>query len=464
MRNEILMAAMVVGVCAVAEGRAQGWVDRTTATGPAPSSSNCMCYDPVRGYVMLATNVSSGAQIWTWDGSAWTPRAVPLMRGITSLVWHASTSQLLALGYETSSFGLLPAFQAWDGQTWTPQPTPPSLPSTNVGFDPVRQETVLYTGTSSVAVWDGSTWFTRSVSLPAVPLQAASGGMSFDPIANRLVLVGQSSFSSGGSSVYQPYFFEWSGSGWIQRLPAQRPDWPGAIATDTLRQRVVLFDGDWLNLQPNHTWTLQNGVLLRLSLSVEPMLRRNAAMAFDPVRGKCVLFGGMNPSGASLGDTWEFDLGPVASFGTFGSGCSGSRGVPSLAALSGSVPRVGTTFQARVSNLPWTGAAFLALGLSNTTYTTTPLPLDLGFLGAPGCSLLTSIEEVQPLVNVLARHRHLVVPSAAAGRAAVLHAGAAARSQRQPAGLQCQQRRRGRDRPVGRRSLSCVKLFPAGEP
>lgn len=183
--------------------------------------------------------------------------------------------------------------------------------------------------------------------------------------------------------------------------PPQRPDWPGAIATDTLRQRVVLFDGDWLNLQPNHTWTLQNGVLLRLSLSVEPMLRRNAAMAFDPVRGKCVLFGGMNPSGASLGDTWEFDLGPVASFGTFGSGCSGSRGVPSLAALSGSVPRVGTTFQARVSNLPWTGAAFLALGLSNTTYTTTPLPLDLGFLGAPGCSLLTSIEEVQPLVNVL---------------------------------------------------------------
>jgi hypothetical protein len=43
----------------------------------------------------------------------------------------------------------------------------------------------------------------------------------------------------------------------------------------------------------------------------------------------------------------------------------------------------------------------MLLGVSDTNYSGTPLPVDLSMLNAPGCFLRTSIEDVQPLQNVL---------------------------------------------------------------
>jgi len=121
--------------------------------------------------------------------------------------------------------------------------------------------------------------------------------------------------------------------------------------------------------------------------------------------GGAVIVGGTGSGNSSpqwpLGDTWEFDLGPSPSFTPYGTGCTGSRGVPNLAAQTNSVPRTGTTFSARTSNLPWTAPTFLLFGLSNTNSSGLPLPFDLGIAGAPGCSLLASIDDIQATNNVL---------------------------------------------------------------
>ena len=178
------------------------------------------------------------------------------------------------------------------------------------------------------------------------------------------------------------------------------------MTTDTLRNRVLLLDGEQPNLQtpganqPHHTWTYANGVCTRLTTGIAPAPRASSAMAFDPVRGVTLLFGGRY-QGLAMADTWEFDLGPLASFTSYGTGCVGSRGIPNLAAQGSSLPRVASTFTASITNLPWTGPAFLVLGLSDTSYSGTPLPIDLGFLGAPTCSLRSSIDDIQGLVNVL---------------------------------------------------------------
>src|SRR5262249_27523529 len=149
--------------------------------------------------------------------------------------------------------------------------------------------------------------------------------------------------------------------------------------------KVLLFDGS-LSPAPNHTWTLANGISAQLANSSEPSHRVNAAAAFDPVRGRMVLFGGANApistNPFALGDTWEFALGAGPAYSTYGSGCAGARGVPSIAAQGTSLPHVGQTFSLQVNNLPFTGAVFLFAGVSNTTYGPTPLPLSLGFLGA----------------------------------------------------------------------------------
>ena len=43
----------------------------------------------------------------------------------------------------------------------------------------------------------------------------------------------------------------------------------------------------------------------------------------------------------------------------------------------------------------------MLLGLSDAIYGTTPLPVDLGFLNAPTCNLRISIDDLQPIQNVL---------------------------------------------------------------
>lgn len=74
----------------------------------------------------------------------------------------------------------------------------------------------------------------------------------------------------------------------------------------------------------------------------------------------------------------------------FGSGCAGTLGVPDLAPQGGSLPKTGGTFNVALSNLPANQRAYLILGLSNTVWFTTGLPMSLTPLGAAGCSLLVS--------------------------------------------------------------------------
>lgn len=82
---------------------------------------------------------------------------------------------------------------------------------------------------------------------------------------------------------------------------------------------------------------------------------------------------------------WQ-DSSSLAEYSSFGMGCAGSLGTPTLAAAPGSRPTLGSTFQAEIGNLPL-GAALMATGLSNAiTSGGIALPVNLSFLGMTGCS------------------------------------------------------------------------------
>lgn len=400
---------------------AQGWIDRTAANGPGPGVDASMVFDPVHAYSLLVRRTNIGSyETWSWDGIQWTNLG-PAPTGLSGLVWHAATQEVVGLGAPLNTPGPT-SFQlyVWTGSTWVSTWSSPVALGTHNGrmasaYDPVRQESVFRAGVLGtygvVLVYNGTSLAARTMA--SGPFNnGEQEAMAWDPIAQKVVFARNdwTNVMIGSTWVGIPVvrFFEWSGFGWNLRYPATAPGLLGCMATDLLRQRVVLFDGDHPTSntlgasQPQHTWTLSAGLTTQLNATFAPEPRQRAAMAFDSARGVMVMFGGtISTYGAQYSDTWEFELGPVAEFSTYGQGCAGSRGVPSVSAPLGSLPRIGTTFTVQVSNVPFTGPVFLGVGFSDSDYGGTPLPLDLSTVGAPGCELLQSLDALLPLTNIV---------------------------------------------------------------
>ncbi|MCC7066346.1 MAG: PKD domain-containing protein [Planctomycetes bacterium] len=98
---------------------------------------------------------------------------------------------------------------------------------------------------------------------------------------------------------------------------------------------------------------------------------------------------------------------PIGSITTFAQGCAGSLGVPTLQPAGSSRPQLGTSFTINLDNAAL-GGAVVMFGFSNTMSAFGPLPLDLGFYGAPGCSAYVSTDATtfrfsgQPLIPIVA--------------------------------------------------------------
>ena len=384
---------------------AQGWVDRTTWNAPPARYQHAMCYDPVHGYVLmvggLAANGYLTTDVWSWDGATWTPRGVIPGGHHWAMAFDPVMNEVV-LAMERGSANTNLETYSWDGTQWSALGaaqsigSPSAADSVLLAFDPLRGQMCLY-GAQGQAGWPnillrtGSSWVSSPV--PTRPIiNPYYTGMAWDPSAGRIALT---TTDFGGTLRY----YEWTGFNWQHRTPTVHPGFSGAAVTDSLHGRVLMVEGDYMSVIANHTWVMADGAFQQLSTPIEPVYRERTSMAFDQGRGVCVLFGGFN--GYAMGDTWEFDLGPVASYSTFGSGCLGSRGVPHISAQGTSMPRVGSTFTLQANNLPWTGATFLFLGLSNTAYSGTPLPFNLATMGAPNCSVLCSGDQLQVMSTVL---------------------------------------------------------------
>jgi len=70
----------------------------------------------------------------------------------------------------------------------------------------------------------------------------------------------------------------------------------------------------------------------------------------------------------------------------FGSGCTGSNGVPMVGATQG--PSLGQPFTLNLTSLPLQpGFVWLMWSTNSDSWAGQMLPLDLAFIGAPGCML-----------------------------------------------------------------------------
>jgi hypothetical protein len=124
-------------------------------------------------------------------------------------------------------------------------------------------------------------------------------------------------------------------------------------------------------------------------------------MTWDGTRRAVAVVGGngvQTPYG--IADFWWFRADRPASYERFGAGCAGSNGTPALGPVPGSAPWLGDTWSVRVDGTVPLQPVAMLLGTSRTTwFGLLPLPLELGFLGMPGCRALVQADLVFPLAN-----------------------------------------------------------------
>jgi len=407
-------------LCTHAVAQSGLWAQLTFPTSPGARSAAALVFDSARDRLVLVGGVTSGGgsitETWENDGTQWSlrgnfgPTGVPGSGYSMQAVYDSQRQRTVAVRGDSPS-NQTTTFE-WNGTVWqqrTSAVTPPGRFDFALAYDSVRGRTVLFGGRSGqfgsmsdTWEWDGTNWVQRSTGGPP-PRQ--SHAMAFDAARGRTVLFGGhrdiSSFTAQFGDTW-----EWNGSYWAESFgvagPAARSE--HRMVYDAARQRTILSGGRRVyggSTTYDDTWEW-NGTSWTNMLATAPA-SMHAGLAFDSLRQRTVLFGGITSAGTTLGQTWAYGApgGPVASVVPYGAGCAGPTGVPLLAAQAGSVPRLGGTLTMQLSGLP-TGFLNVPVGwvgFDATTWNGLPLPLALDPFGFPGCQALLAPSMTFTLTN-----------------------------------------------------------------
>ena len=366
------------------------WTQRSPAVSPPSRNSAGMAYDQVRQRIVLFGGGSFGSVLgdtWEWDGTNWLQRTPPVAPGPVaspSMAYDTARQRVVLFGGVSAGGAGNSGTWEWDGATWLLRASA-SNPSPRSGApmvcDTARNRLVLYGGMSAATgyfladtwEWDGTNWLART---PAQHAGFRFGhAMAYDIARQRTVLFG---------GAFAPNVaWEWDGSNWTQSPTTTNPGPSayGGMVYDASWQRVVLYGGQGVLF--GTTWQMDGLNWYRMSLATEPGSWSGHAMAYDVARQCTVLFGGTNGSA-----TWELGGVPmIATSTSYGSGC----GAPPLGLMpvASARPVLGSIAGATVVNVP-SSLVGVAIGFSNQAFGATPLPLPLAAMGMPGCDLLQS--------------------------------------------------------------------------
>lgn len=156
----------------------------------------------------------------------------------------------------------------------------------------------------------------------APPPPRDSHGGVYDPVRNRILVIG----GSGDDSFNDVWELSLDGAPqWTLLTPAGTPPSPRfnhTVVYDPIRDRIVLFGGGWPD-HPNDTWELTlsgTPTWSPIITSTRPSGRGEHSAIYDPVRDRMIVFGGFGTSFNN--EVWALDLSgspvwsPLAASGT----------------------------------------------------------------------------------------------------------------------------------------------------
>ena len=299
-----------------------------------------MTYDVAQQRVVLFGNNPFGSQLyaWEWDGVSWLPHPATPSTGnryYASIAHDAARGQTILCGGTRVSCrdGLQVSCNAgepirpvdtWalDGAAWTMCHIAEGAGAVALAasYDSVRNVFVslsMHQGvcgvTHSMREWDGQRWTHHAAVPGGSGLSRFGSAMAFDSVRGAAVLFGGYSFPHPFGYGLLDDTWEWDGATWLARQPLNRPPGRGdhSMAFDSLRGVTVLFGGEPYDAEEtvplNDIWEYDGTNWQERSPSNSPSPRVGHAMAFDPLRGVTVMFGGDERGPSLLADTWEWD-------------------------------------------------------------------------------------------------------------------------------------------------------------
>lgn len=325
--------------------------------GPAARSRHAAAFDPQRGrWVLFGGERGSGARLqdtWEYEPATgkWTLRspagARPSARSRHAMVFDSRRGRVIVFGGTGASVD--PATEdlgvwEWDGEagSWTRRAPVGASPGLRAGhamvYDPVSEKVVLvggrsYSGTGNSAQADVWTW--DPVGGLWSELDAAN-----DPPARSEHAVALDSGSVvlfGGRGATGMLGDTWSldlgapAKAWVDvtgSVPGPSARAGHAMASFGSRP-VALFGGETATGEVDDAW-IWEGAWRRVS-TTGPSGRSGAALGRGGERGEFLLFGGESSTGAPLADTWELEMEPAP-----GQGATWKRRGP---ASAGPTPR-----------------------------------------------------------------------------------------------------------------------------
>jgi formylglycine-generating enzyme required for sulfatase activity len=293
-----------------------------------------------------------------------------------------------------------------DQWSYRPTPSPSARSGHRMCFDAARGVVVLFGGKDAAQTllgdtwtWNGTAWAQAATAV--APVARHEHGVAYDAYRQKVVLFGGEAASGLRSDVW-----DWDGTSWVEVVPPLVNGVPfgpfarkqHAMGFDAVAERVVVFGGDRGSTGVgNDSWAFDGANWVGLTAgAANPSVRAKSVVA-STASGRLRVFGGV-AANTYANDVWELNVPVLPRAFEYGAACVGSGGPLELRLNAGTQAAIGTTLGMKMTGMLSPFAAGVGFyGLSRTSVSGIPLPVDLGLVGIPGCNAYNSADNSMPL-------------------------------------------------------------------
>jgi N-acetylneuraminic acid mutarotase len=275
-----------------------------------------------RGHPAEQAATSGGYIAWTEISPSGT---APSARGSSSMAYDQVGGRFIVFGGGdgddsfNDTWGYEPASNTWT-ELKPSGALPPARHSHTMTYDPVTHRLIVFGGSDEDGMPLNDTWaydpvtntWTELKPSGTVPSQRSWHSMAYDFNTRRLMMFG--GYTGAGASLNDTWAYDSAANNWAElrpqgRIPPERT--AAALAYDAVSHRLIMFGGrgetgnglndTWAYDSAANAWTLLNpaGTL--------PTPRDGHSMVYDQTRGRLVIYGGRDSAGTSLDDAWAYD-------------------------------------------------------------------------------------------------------------------------------------------------------------